>query len=58
MGKPQPKKSNTPTQNKDKKGDVPVFKNPTETIWGKIIVWILVLGFVGSIVGGIILLII
>jgi len=34
------------------------YKNPDETLWGKIILWILVVGFAGLIVAGAIVMII
>lgn len=54
-------KSKQELNNKNKKDDksktnpVPVFNNPLETIWGKIIVWVLIFGFAGLIIASVII---
>ena len=43
-------------EQKGKTNDIPVFRNPGETLWGKIIIYTLAAGFVIAIVVGLILL--
>ena len=62
------KKTTTDSKNKSKKqqapavkekaNPIPVFRSPGDTLWGKIIIGILALGFVASIVISIIAIII
>ncbi|MDL2292733.1 hypothetical protein LJC17_04015 [Acholeplasma sp. OttesenSCG-928-E16] len=56
--KVQPKTTTKSANTNPKTKPVPVFKNPTDSVIGKIVIWTLIVGFVGSIVAGIILLII
>jgi len=42
-------KSNKPKQKIEKK---PSYKNPIDTIWGKTLVWILIIAMLGAIVIG------
>ena len=44
-------------QIKEKTNPVPVFKSPGETLWGKIVIWVLAIGFIAAIVVSVVFLI-
>ncbi len=45
-------KKTNPSSKKVQQEDIKEFKNPSETWWGKTIIWVLLIGFVGLIFVG------